>query len=82
MVKHADSQYRDREFDSSMRHFKNVIGEEGNGKPPHEFDFPRKNLRALSRVSATLEIEYTTEKSVKTLRRTEGLGMSGIAGEG
>ena len=26
-----------------MRHNKNAIGEKGNGKPPHEFHFPRKN---------------------------------------
>ena len=43
MVKHADSQHRCFHFDSSMCHFQNAIGEEGNGKPPHELHFPRKN---------------------------------------
>ena len=35
LVKHADSQHRGYQFDSSMCHFWNAIGEEGNGKPPH-----------------------------------------------
>ena len=39
----------------------NTIGKEGNGKPSHEFHFPRKKLRVLSLVSATLEIEYATQ---------------------
>ena len=43
-----------------MCHFYNAIGEEGNGKPPHEFHHPRK-LRALYLLSATLEIEYATQ---------------------
>ena len=60
IVKHADSQHRDCQFDSSMYHCKNAIGEEGNLKLPHEIYFPRKNSRALSLVSATLEIEYAT----------------------
>ena len=38
-------------------HNKNTIGEEHNEKPPHIIHFPRKKLRALSLVSATLEIE-------------------------
>ena len=41
----------------------NAIGEEGRGKPPHEIHFPRKQLRALSLVSTTLEIEYATRFS-------------------
>ena len=52
------------EFDSSMRRYRNATGEEGNGKPPREFHFPRKKLRALSLVSATLEIEYATQLTV------------------
>ena len=36
MVKHADSQYKGCEFECCMCHNKNAIGEEGNGKPPHE----------------------------------------------
>ena len=43
MVKHADSQHRGCQFDSSMCHFLNAICEEGNGKPPREFHFPRRN---------------------------------------
>ena len=42
VVKHADSQHRGCQFDSSMCHNENIIGEEGNGKPSHEFHFPRK----------------------------------------
>ena len=33
VVKHVDSQHRGCEFDSSMCHNKNTIGEEDNGKP-------------------------------------------------
>ena len=40
---------------------KKAIGEEGNGKPPHKIPSPRKKLRALSLVSATLEIDYAME---------------------
>ena len=43
VVKQAYSQHRGCQFDSSMYHFQNAIGEEGNGKPSHEFHFPRKN---------------------------------------
>ena len=43
VVQHADSQHRGCQFDSSLCRFKNAIGEEGNGNPPHEFNFPRKN---------------------------------------
>ena len=43
VVKHAESQQRGCHFDSSMRHNKNAIGKDANGKPPHEFHFPRKN---------------------------------------
>ena len=38
----------------------NTISKEGNGKPPHEFHFPRQNSEP-SLVSATLEIEYATQ---------------------
>ena len=61
VVKHADLQHRGCQFDSSTCHFKkNAIGEEGNGKPPLELHFLRKNS-ALTLVSATLEIEYAVE---------------------
>ena len=62
LVKHAVSQHRGNQFDSSMCHFKNSIGEEGNGKPTHKTHFPRKKLRALSLVSAMLKIEYATQQ--------------------
>ena len=42
VVTHADSQHRGCQFDSSMCHNENIIGEEGNGKPSHEFHFTRK----------------------------------------
>ena len=54
------------QFDSSMRHKKDAICEEGNGKPPHSFithHFPAwKKLRALSLVSAALEIECASHQ--------------------
>ena len=34
VAKHVDSQHRGCQFDSSMYHSKNIIVEEGNGKPP------------------------------------------------
>ena len=43
VVQHVDSQGRGCEFDASMRHIANAIGEEDNGKPPHKIHFPRKN---------------------------------------
>ena len=36
-------------------------GEEGNGKQPHKIHFPRKQLAALSLVSAKLKIKYAME---------------------
>ena len=65
VVKHADSQRWGCQFESSMYDTKNAIGEEGNGKPPHDFHFPRKKLRALSLVSATLEIEYAMQCMIR-----------------
>ena len=53
-----------------MRYFSNAIGEEGNEKPPHEFHLPRKQLRDLSLVSATLEIEYTTQNIIRRVEHT------------
>ena len=44
-----------------MESYEHTIGEEGNGKPPHEFHLPRQKLRALSLVSATLKIEHNVE---------------------
>ena len=61
VVKHADSQHRGCQFDSSMSHFLNAIGAGGNGKPPHEIHFRRKKLIAQSLVSATDETEYGTQ---------------------
>ena len=40
VVKHADSQHRGRQFDSSMRHNKNAIDEKGRGKLHYEIHFP------------------------------------------
>ena len=40
VVKHADSQHRGCQFDPSMCHNENNIGEEGNGKSPHQNQFP------------------------------------------
>ena len=45
VVKHGHSQHRGHEFDSFMRHNKNTIGEEGNGKPSHEFHYPRNKTQ-------------------------------------
>ena len=47
VVKHADSQHKGSQFDSSTCPSKNAIGEEGNGKPPHKFHFPRKKTQSL-----------------------------------
>ena len=60
MVKRADSENRGWQFESYKCHNKNNIVEEGNGTPPHKIYFFRK-LRALSLVSAKLEIEYATQ---------------------
>ena len=46
VVKHADSQHRGCHFDSSMCHFKDAIGEEGNGKPPHKNPLPKKKTQS------------------------------------
>ena len=48
VVKHADSQHRGYQFDSSTCHNKNAIGEEGHWKPPHEFHFPRNTQSPFS----------------------------------
>ena len=45
---HADSQRRGCQFDAPMAYFLNAIGEEGNGKPPHE-----KTLSPVSRFCYT-----------------------------
>ena len=34
------------EFESYTRHNKNVIGEGGDGRPPHKVHFPRKSSEA------------------------------------
>ena len=64
VVKHVDSQHRGCQFDSFVCHFQNTIGEEGNGRPSHEFYFPRKNsepcfwflLRSKSSMQHSLKI--------------------------
>ena len=58
VVRHADSKRRDCESKSCTCHNKNAMREEANGKTPHKIHLPRKKLRALSLVSATLKIEY------------------------
>ena len=55
------------QFESYTCRNKNVIGEEGNGKPPHKIHFPRNVLRALSPVSAKLKNEYALEFYEKTV---------------
>ena len=59
----ADSQHTGCQFDSSMCHFQNVIGEVGNGKPPHEFHFPRKNsgpcLWFLLRLKLSMQCSFS-----------------------
>ena len=45
MVKRADSQHTGFQFESCTRHNKNANGEEGNGEPPHEVHFPRRNSK-------------------------------------
>ena len=57
MVKRAFSQHRDFKFESYTCRNENTIGEEGYGKPPPKVHYPGKKLRALSLVSATIEIE-------------------------
>ena len=48
-----------RSKSSILWDFMNILFcEEGNGNPPHKIYFLRKKLRALSLVSATLEVEY------------------------
>ena len=62
MGKRADSKCRGCEFESRTCRNKNTIGEEGNGKAPHEIQFASKELRALSMASAKLEIEYAVQR--------------------
>ena len=45
-----------------MRRYENATGEEGNREPSNKVNFPRNKLRALSLVSATLEIEHATQQ--------------------
>ena len=60
MVKRTDSFHRDCGFESYTCHINNAISEEDKRKPLHKVHFPT-TLRALSLVSATLEIEYATQ---------------------
>ena len=55
------AQHRGWQFDSSMCHNINAIGEEGNGRPLHEFHFPRKYSESHY---ATLEIGHVTQFNV------------------
>ena len=48
VVRHADSQHRGCQFDSSKCHFENAFGEEGKGKPPRESHFPRESESPVS----------------------------------
>ena len=43
VVKRVWTHNTGHEFESYTCHDKNAINEEGNGKPPHKFHFPRKN---------------------------------------
>ena len=65
MVKYADLQRRGCHFDSSMCHIKNAIGEEGNGKHLINSTSLEKKIRALSLVSATLEIVYALQLNLR-----------------
>ena len=57
VVQHADSQHKGCEFESYMRHSKNAFGEEATENHLIRLTSYKK-LRALSLVSATLEMEY------------------------
>ena len=65
VVKHVDSQHRGCQCDSSTCRLKNAIGEEGNGKPPHEFHFLRKNsepcLWFLLRLKSSMQHSFSDE---------------------
>ena len=65
VVKHADLQYRGFQFDSSMRYNEIAIGEEGNGRPPHQFHFPRKSsepcLWFLLRWKSSMQCSFISE---------------------
>ena len=52
-------------FESYTFHNRNTTNEDGNGKPPHKVDLPRKN----SEPSVTLEIEYTVQFFIALDRR-------------
>ena len=51
------------EFKYYTCHNENTICVEGNGKLPHRAHILSKKQRVLSLVSATLEIEYLTQRS-------------------
>ena len=61
MVKHANSQDRVCHFDPSMCHFKTLLVRKATGEHLTNSTSLEKELRALSLVSATLEIEYATQ---------------------
>ena len=42
------TQHRGYQFDSSMYHFQNAVGEKGNRKPPHKIHFPVKTQSPVS----------------------------------
>ena len=61
-VKHTDAKHRGCQFEPCTCYNVNAIGEEGNGKPPHKIHFPGEKLRALSVVTAMLDVEYATQQ--------------------
>lgn len=69
VAKHADSQCRSCECDSSMRHNKISIGKEWNGKPPHKVGLHRKNLELylwfLLRSASTMQSSFSIEQIIR-----------------
>ena len=63
VVKRADSQDRGKEFESRRCNNRNTIVEEGNGKPPREFQFPTKNsepfLRFLLHLKSRMQRSFS-----------------------
>ena len=67
MVKHADSQHRGFQFDSSMYHFKSLLVRKATGN--HLMNSASlEKLGVPSLVSATLEIEYATQFMLTDIR--------------
>ena len=53
-----DSKHKGCELEPCTCHNENTIGEKGNWRPHRKINFSSKNVRALSLVSAMIEIEY------------------------